>query len=216
MAIADYLAKLISLRDRLAHNLTLMGVNASSTETLETLVPKVLQILVGDTSAPVFLCSLTGRFVSETAPTYYFEPGEALPLAGHYSLGGCNLMTAITARWALTGDAGVVLTGAGWVLSAPAEGRLEARYELAQPATFFSADIALEALAFSLTGNGSIKLTISAEDAEGNIYPAEGELTAAVSKDATWAVLEHVYPTWGDISNQTWNEIASKRKVDYA
>lgn len=216
MTIADYLTKLVSLRDKLAYNLTLMGVAASNTETLEALVPKVLQILVGDTTAPVFLCALTGEFVSAAEPTDYFEPGEELALAGHYSLGGCNLMTAITARWTLAGDAGVALTGAGWVLSTPSEGRIEARYELAQPATFFAADTALGMLAFSLTGNGGVKLTISAEDAAGNIYPAEGELTAAVAKDATWAVLERVYPTWGDVNGQTWTEIEGKGKVDYA
>ena len=44
MSIANYLTALDEQRDALARNLTMMGVSASETEKLNTLVPKVLQI----------------------------------------------------------------------------------------------------------------------------------------------------------------------------
>ena len=44
MSIANYLTALDQQRDQLARNLTAMGVSASETEKLNTLVPKVLQI----------------------------------------------------------------------------------------------------------------------------------------------------------------------------
>ena len=44
MSIANYLTALDEQRDALARNLTTMGVQASETEKLNTLVPKVLQI----------------------------------------------------------------------------------------------------------------------------------------------------------------------------
>ena len=44
MSIANYLTALDQQRDQLARNLTTMGVSASETEKLNTLVPKVLRI----------------------------------------------------------------------------------------------------------------------------------------------------------------------------
>ena len=44
MSIANYLTALDEQRDQLARNLVTMGVSASESEKLNTLVPKVLQI----------------------------------------------------------------------------------------------------------------------------------------------------------------------------
>ena len=44
MSIGNYLTELDNQRDQLARNLVAMGVQASETEKLNTLVPKVLQI----------------------------------------------------------------------------------------------------------------------------------------------------------------------------
>ena len=51
MAISDYLAKLVELKNQLVVNLTAKGVDAQQSEKLNTLVPKVLEIETGvDTS----------------------------------------------------------------------------------------------------------------------------------------------------------------------
>ena len=47
MSIANYLTALDAQRDQLAHNLMTMGVQASESEKLNTLVPKVLQNSAG-------------------------------------------------------------------------------------------------------------------------------------------------------------------------
>ena len=47
MSIANYLTALDAQRDQLARNLVTMGVQASESEKLNTLVPKVLQIPSG-------------------------------------------------------------------------------------------------------------------------------------------------------------------------
>ena len=44
---ADYLNKLVEQKNTLADNLVTKGVTATHSETLETLVPKVLDILSG-------------------------------------------------------------------------------------------------------------------------------------------------------------------------
>ena len=43
MAIADYLRKLVELKNQLVANLKSMGVTADESEKLNTLVPKVLE-----------------------------------------------------------------------------------------------------------------------------------------------------------------------------
>lgn len=56
--IAEYLTKLVNVRNDLAKNLNTMGVQASSNETFSTLVPKVLKIKSGAEGEPLTLESL--------------------------------------------------------------------------------------------------------------------------------------------------------------
>ncbi|MDR3552198.1 MAG: hypothetical protein P4L75_03655 [Clostridia bacterium] len=50
--IADYLTKLNNLRNSLADNLTAKGVTGSHTDTMDTLVPRVLDIRTSLTGKP--------------------------------------------------------------------------------------------------------------------------------------------------------------------
>ena len=54
MSIANYLTALDAQRDQLARNLVTMGVQASESEKLNTLVPKVLQIPSGRPEVTLF------------------------------------------------------------------------------------------------------------------------------------------------------------------
>ena len=58
MSIANYLTALDAQRDQLARNLVTMGVQASESEKLNTLVPKVLQIPSG---RPARINASTGK-----------------------------------------------------------------------------------------------------------------------------------------------------------
>ena len=67
------------LRQTLAANLVLMGVEASAAESLEVLVPKVLRIPQGDTSAEVFLASAKAAFDVSYG---FFAAGEVASFDG--------------------------------------------------------------------------------------------------------------------------------------
>lgn len=58
MSIANYLTALDAQRDQLARNLVTMGVQASETEKLNTLVPKVLQIPQAKQDITLFRASI--------------------------------------------------------------------------------------------------------------------------------------------------------------
>ena len=74
MSIANYLTALDAQRDQLARNLTAMGVQASESEKLNTLVPKVLQI---PTSRPEVTLFRNGNDVlttyGESIYTFYID-----------------------------------------------------------------------------------------------------------------------------------------------
>ena len=59
--IADQLTKLNSLKTQLAKNLNAKGVTATTTETFNTLVPKVLEISGGETPTTTVLYDATHR-----------------------------------------------------------------------------------------------------------------------------------------------------------
>lgn len=70
--IAEYLAELNKQRTQLAENLNTMGVMATTTEKLNTLVPKVLQIKSGDSTVKESTLLDTNAFTSkqETVSAY--------------------------------------------------------------------------------------------------------------------------------------------------
>ena len=81
MSIANYLTALDAQRDQLARNLTAMGVQASESEKLNTLVPKVLQIPSGRPEFTLF------QFGNDALATY----GESIYtfyIDGYRSLAG--------------------------------------------------------------------------------------------------------------------------------
>ena len=55
--IGDYLNKLVTQKNALADNLVTKGVTASHDETLETLVPKVLEITSNDDNIFISVCN---------------------------------------------------------------------------------------------------------------------------------------------------------------
>lgn len=79
MSIANYLTALDEQRDALARNLTTMGVQASESEKLNTLVPKVLQIPQSKTDITVFKGSIdTIHDYGESIYTFYNDGYRSL------------------------------------------------------------------------------------------------------------------------------------------
>ena len=79
MSIANYLTALDEQRDALARNLTTMGVSASETEKLNTLVPKVLQIPQTKQDITLFKASIdTLHDCGEKIYTFYNDGYRSL------------------------------------------------------------------------------------------------------------------------------------------
>lgn len=105
---AEYLNKLVEQKNTLADNLVTKGVPATHDETLETLVPKVLEINGGDSIYPIdpqtglpygdvtvgnSIITLTGTFKDNTAVTSAKLP-DSLKTIGNYAFYNCaNLKT---------------------------------------------------------------------------------------------------------------------------
>lgn len=74
MSIANYLTALDAQRDQLARNLVTMGVQASESEKLNTLVPKVLQIPSGRLEVTLFHSGSDAlQTYGELVYTYYVD-----------------------------------------------------------------------------------------------------------------------------------------------
>ena len=79
MSIANYLTALDEQRDALARNLTTMGVSASESEKLNTLVPKVLQISQTKPDVTLFKASIdTLHDYGEKVYTFYNDGYRSL------------------------------------------------------------------------------------------------------------------------------------------
>ena len=79
MSIANYLTALDAQRDQLARNLVTMGVSASETEKLNTLVPKVLQIPQTKPDVTLFKASIdTLHDFGEKLYTFYNDGYRSL------------------------------------------------------------------------------------------------------------------------------------------
>lgn len=79
MSIANYLTTLDQQRNQLARNLTTMGVSASETEKLNTLVPKVLQIPQTKQDITLFKASIdTLHDYGEKVYTFYNDGYRSL------------------------------------------------------------------------------------------------------------------------------------------
>ena len=79
MSIANYLTALDAQRDQLARNLTAMGVQASESEKLNTLVPKVLQIPTSRPETTLFHSGSDAlQTYGELLYTYYVDGYRSL------------------------------------------------------------------------------------------------------------------------------------------
>ena len=72
MSIATAIVALETQRDNLAANLVLKGVSATETETLSSLVPKVLSIKTGGSSG-IMSCLINARATGTASPFAYLQ-----------------------------------------------------------------------------------------------------------------------------------------------
>lgn len=216
---AQRLAWLGRLRNDLAENLSAMGVEASRTETLSSLVPKVLDIIIGDQTVPLFdFTLLKDEIKSVIAPTDYVESAEVLSFGGCANVARCNLITQIDVVFTSQEPIILRVAGDGWSSVAGSSSKeAAARYTMTR-ATAARANAALNFLSFTIEGSGPVSISVKGYYGQ-QVFNALGErqsVKVIVSNTNSWMVLESVCPTWNDLEGRTWEQIEAIRKADIA
>lgn len=204
-----------TLRQALAANLVTMGVEAAATESLEVLVPKVLRIPQGDTSAEVFVASALPAF---DVAYGFFAGGEVASFDGMCTISAVCKATALRLTITGAGAATLTLTGTGWTVETaageepeeePEADTLTATYTPAGGVFRVDGQAALNRV--EITGDGETAVTasiqVSAVGASGAVIPATGATELRFQYKATWSTIEAGSPTWGDLDGSTWTQL---------
>ena len=208
MTLTQRLALLEQLRGDLADNLTAVGVAADRTQTLEVLVPKVLQVL--NAAAEQFSASLkTGWSVSYG----FFTTGETVSFSGLVTLNSCVRVTRLTYTVSGTGASALTVSGAGWTVSKSGS-TITAVYA---PGGVIPAETARQALGkITVAGDGktavSAKVTLKATGVSGTQYAASGTAAFSYAYGLTWKNIEAAGLTWSKLEGKTWSALEAWSK----
>lgn len=199
--LAPYFQLLTQLRDELAANLTRMGVAAAPSESLQSLVPKVLLIAQGDTSQEVFLASCQSVFDVSYG---FFSTGETASFAGMCAISAFCRVASLRVEITGTGLSGLTVSAPGWTITAGDENITLTR----AAASRFEAQDALDRISFSGDGatNVTASIQVSAVTESGQVIAASGAAALYYKYGATWEVLETFSYTWAmlEAQNMTW------------
>lgn len=203
MAVAERLVLLRDLRNSLAYNLTAMGVSASDTETLETLVPKVLQIL--NSSAEVFTASLAPAWDVSYG---FFSTGEVVTIGEVITIAQATRINKLTLVISGEGVSVLSVASPGWEISR-AGNTITAVYAPGRVVPMEEMEAVLDS--FLVTGDDvtfvAADVTLSAESVGGTNFQATGTASFSYAYSMTWRMLEQVYPTWQELNGKTWSEV---------
>lgn len=200
-----------TLRQALAANLVTMGVEAAATESLEVLVPKVLRIPQGDTSAEVFVASALPAF---DVAYGFFAGGEVASFDGMCTISAICKATALRLTITGVGATTLTLTGTGWTVETaageePEADTLTATYAPAGGVVRVDGQAALDRV--EITGDGETAviatIQISAVGSSGAVLQATGTTELRFQYKATWSTIEAGSPTWGDLDGKTWDQL---------
>lgn len=207
--------RLEELREELAENLTLMGVEADTSETVAELVSKVLSIPQGDTSQIVF----NGTVAEEFPVSFgYFETGDTASFQNMCSITAICRITEL--RITVTGDYAteIQINGEGWEETKdmiPMSGINQKDYETGGHISKFEAQTAFNNINIivSVEGAGSFTVKPWAISDTGETFELETVELVYRSK-TTWAALEARELTMADLAAMTWAELEGLGKPD--
>lgn len=211
MSLTPYLSLLESLRDDLAANLTKMGVSASDTETLQTLVPKVLQIAQGNISQEVFVAQMHAFSVSYG----YFSTGEICHFTGICQIQYYNKISFLTVTISGTGLSALTVTAPNWTVTSSES----AITMIMATGTRFDAQAALDAI--MVEGDDATDvlatITVTATMESGTQISADSATELIFSYGMTWKVLEDIGYTWAalEAENLTWTMLEEMGKPSH-
>lgn len=206
-ALAPYVQLLTQLRADLAADLRYMGVDAADTETLQTLIPKVLQIAQGDTSQEVFQAELADSF---NVSYGFFAAGEVASLAGMCTISAMCRVSAL--RVTVSGSQVNALTVAapGWTVSRGDDLVLEYPGVTSRRA----AEQALAAVRFEGDGQTPVAgvVQLCAVGESGQLLPASGRPVLRYEYGLSWSILESIGYTWGQLGDKSWAQLERTSK----
>lgn len=209
--VADYLIKLDELRDALARNLAILGVPAQETEALQTLIPKILKIPVGDISQEY----QQATFLVESFPcTFGFlSYREYASFVGITAISGLNRIKS--ARMELRGQGVELLdiTAEGWA-NTKAQGIVTLTKELPVGTSRFDLQGWIDQITLRAQADVIGVATLSVIGADtGTQYQANGALKFRFARNS-WSSLEAIYPTWAALEAEklTWEDVENKGK----
>ena len=210
ITVRPYGADLSGYEEDLAAILTELQVSLTGEEDLEALIEACKRIIIGDRRVDCF----TGAWMDGA----YINAFGFIALGAYkgidrsvFDIQEINRVT--TLRVTFDTDAADVLqvSGTGWsVTRTPTEEgeTVQASYTLAAGVTRFSAYDALALLSFGASARVAVTITLSAVgQTSGAVF--EGPALTVRWSTATWALIEDVYDTWGDIEAgpSTWEEL---------
>lgn len=209
--IADYLLKLDALRDELARNLVLLGVAASEAETLQTLVPKLLKIPVGDTGRE--FADLA--FLVEDFPcTFGFlSYDERASFVGITAVSGLNRIGRAVLTLRGSGVEALEITADGWTVQREA-GTVTLSRTLPERTSRFELQDWIDTITLGANADvvGVATLAVFGADAETE-YKAAGSMGFRFQRNS-WAAIEAQYLTWGalEAAGFTWGGLEHSGK----
>lgn len=200
--VADKLEALNVLKIQLAENLRLQGVETSDAEGLATLVPKVLDILCGDTSREG--CRGT---TTPLDPSFgYYGAGEAATLQGAAAVEAlCRMDYAVVA---ISGDGieNIQITGQHWEQTAE-EGQIFLTCELNENSTRFQLQKLLNEISIMADGSAKVEISIFCVGMDSGEAYQVGDGLQALFAGTVWEVIGLTIETWQDTEGKTWRDM---------
>ena len=211
MALQARLALLEQLRQDLAHNIAALGVSASATETLETLVPKVLLVLGGTEG-------FTASILPEWDISYgVFTTGEIVSMDGMVTVTSASRIKALSITVTGTGVSSLNDAGSGWSWSLAGD-TITGSYEPGGVLTLQGIMEAFDQVTFAGDGETSVQATVTAstQGVSGQWHGVQGAAEFAYAYIMNWQLLGEVYPTYGAAAatGKSWEELKVFTKGD--
>lgn len=214
----DYLIKLIEERDDLVSALQMMSVDASKSESLQTLIPKILYIQQGDISKEFFV----GSTITEIYPMDlgYLQAGvESAELAPHVSVTSFNRIgkvVVVVKRTAISAGSmsSLIIDADGWNVTSIDETTIHVWKEFAATDTPIVITNAFKAIKFTANNDIGVDVGFYVEGYDSKTkYYAPGSMEIDFIYGGTWVLVLNRVGAWDNVLSKSWSDLLNMRKV---
>lgn len=211
-SLTAYLELLESLRDDLAANLSGLGVTASASETLQTLIPKVLSIPQGNPYVAYFKAT---RKVSHITNGAYqeFLFGQNVSFANIFQFAGYYMLSSCKVTLTGSGITAMIITAPGWTINKASDKSATLTANTASIKSGSAMQSLFNVISVKSNSEAHITITFTAyEQTTNKSYNISGGVTFDIQKNS-WARVEDTYPTFAKLNKATWKQVESLVKV---